>query len=62
MDEIIGEHQFGFQCNRTTTDQIIWIWQILEKSWKNNETVHQLFVDFKKLMFQLGGKYCTTFS
>jgi hypothetical protein len=46
-DEIIGDHQCGFQCNRST-DQIFCIWQILEKKWEFNGTVHQLFIDFKK--------------
>jgi hypothetical protein len=32
----------------STTDQIFCIRQILEKKWEFNETVHQLFVDFKK--------------
>jgi hypothetical protein len=47
-DEIIGDHQCGFQRNRSTTDQILYIRQILEKKWKYNGTVHQLFIDFKK--------------
>jgi hypothetical protein len=29
-------------------DQIVSIWQILEKVWEYNGVVHQLFVDFKK--------------
>jgi hypothetical protein len=33
---------------RSTTDQISCIRQILEKNWEYNETVHQLFIDFKK--------------
>jgi hypothetical protein len=45
---IIGDHQCGFLCNRSTTDQIFSIRQILEKRRDYNETVHQLFVDFKK--------------
>jgi hypothetical protein len=47
-DEIIGNHQRGFRCNRSTTDQIFYIRQILEKKWVYNITVHQLFIDFKK--------------
>jgi hypothetical protein len=47
-DEIIGDHQCGFRHNRSTTDQIFYIWQILEKKREYNGTVHQLFVDFKK--------------
>jgi hypothetical protein len=55
VDEIIGDHQCGFRCKRSTTDQIFCICQILEKKWEYNETVHQLFIDFKKLE----GKYST---
>jgi hypothetical protein len=47
-DEIIGEHQCGFRRNRSTTDQIFYIRQILEKKWEYNGTVHQLLIDFKK--------------
>jgi hypothetical protein len=48
IDEIIGDHQCGFRHNRSTTDQISCIRRILEKKWEYNETVHQLFTDFKK--------------
>jgi hypothetical protein len=47
-DEIPGDHQCGFRRNRSTTDQIFYIRQILEKKWECNGTVHQLFYDFKK--------------
>jgi len=47
-EDIIGNHQCGFQLNRSTTDHIFCISQILEKKWEYNETVHQLFIDFKK--------------
>jgi hypothetical protein len=47
-DEIIGDHQCGFRHNRSTTDEIFHIRQILEKKWEYNGTVHQLFIDFKK--------------
>jgi hypothetical protein len=47
-EEIIGEHQCGFRHNRSTTDHIISIHQILDKKWEYNEAVHQLFTDFKK--------------
>jgi hypothetical protein len=46
--EIIGDQRCGFRRNRSTTDQIFCIRQILEKKWEHNETVHQLFIDFKK--------------
>jgi hypothetical protein len=47
-DEIIGNHQCGFQGNRLTTDVIFYSQQILEKKCEYNGTVHQLFTDFKK--------------
>jgi hypothetical protein len=49
VNEIIGDHQCGFLRNRSTTDQIFYILQILEKKWEYNGTVHQLFTDFKKV-------------
>jgi hypothetical protein len=48
VDEIVGDHQCGFRRNRSTTDQIFCIRQILEKKWEYSGTVHQLFIDFKK--------------
>jgi hypothetical protein len=48
MDENIGDYQCGFLRNISTTDQIFCIHRILEKKWEYNETVHQLFIDFKK--------------
>jgi hypothetical protein len=48
IDEIIGDHQCEFRRNRSTTDQIFCIRQILEKKWEYSETVRQLFIDFKK--------------
>jgi sorting nexin-29 len=47
-DEIIEDHQYGFRRNRSTTDQIFYIRQILEEKWEYNGTVYQLFIDFKK--------------
>ena len=45
----MGDHQCGFRRNRSTTDHIFCIRQILEKKWEYNEAVHQLFTDFKKV-------------
>jgi hypothetical protein len=47
-EEIIWDHQCGFQSTRSTPDHIFCIRQILEKKWEYNEAVHQLFIDFKK--------------
>jgi hypothetical protein len=48
VNGVIGDRQCGFHHNRSTTDQIFYIQQILEKKGEYNETVHQLFIDFKK--------------
>jgi hypothetical protein len=48
IDDIIRDHQCWFRCNRSTTDQIFCIHQVLKMKWEYNETAHQLFVDFKK--------------
>jgi hypothetical protein len=37
-DEITGDHQCGFRCNRSTTDYIFFIRQILEKERECNGT------------------------
>jgi hypothetical protein len=47
-DEIIGDHQCGFQHNRSTTDHIFYTCQILGKKWEYNGTVTQIFIHFKK--------------
>jgi hypothetical protein len=47
-EEIIGDHQCGFRRNKSTTDLIFSIPQILEKKWEYSEAVHQLFIEFKK--------------
>jgi hypothetical protein len=39
----------GFRRDRSTTNQVFCIPEILEKSWEYNERVHQLFIDFKKV-------------
>ena len=48
VEEITGNHQFRFQRNRSMTDHIFCICQILEKKSECNEAVHQLCIDFKK--------------
>ncbi|PNF39594.1 hypothetical protein B7P43_G11040, partial [Cryptotermes secundus] len=48
IDEIIGDHQCGVRRNRSTADHVLRFRQILERKWEYSETVHQLFVDFKR--------------
>jgi hypothetical protein len=56
VNEVIGDHQCGFRRSRSTTDQIFYIRQILEKKWEYNGTVHQLFIDFKKAYDSVTGE------
>ena len=44
-EEIIGDHQYGFQCN---SQLLICIYQILEKTLEYNEAVHNLFIELNK--------------
>jgi hypothetical protein len=44
----VGYNQCGFRRNRSTTDPIFCIRQILEKIWEYNEALCQLFIDLKK--------------
>jgi hypothetical protein len=34
--------------NSSTTNQIFYVWQILDEKWEYNGMVHQLFMDFMK--------------
>jgi hypothetical protein len=45
--KLLGIISVGFNIT-STTDQISCIHQILEKKWEYIETVHQLFIEFKK--------------
>ena len=61
-EDIIGD-QCAFRCNRSSTDHIFCIRQILEKKWEYNEAVHQLLMDLKKNpMIQSGERSYIIFS
>jgi hypothetical protein len=45
VNKTVEEHEFAFWNNRSTTDHIFFIHQILEKNWENNHSVHELFKD-----------------
>jgi hypothetical protein len=53
IDEITRNPQCGFRCNRSGTDQIFCICQILEEKWEYNETSHKLFIDFKRAYYSV---------
>jgi hypothetical protein len=61
VDETIGDHQGEFKRNRSTTDEICCIRQILGEKWEYSEVVHQPFLHLK-MMIQLRGKYYTILS
>jgi hypothetical protein len=44
IDEIIGDHQYGFRRNRSATDQVFRIHQALEKmgeQWDSTSAIHR---------------------
>ena len=47
-ETIIGEYQAGFRGNRSTTDQIFVLRQIIEKKWEYAQEAHVIFIDFKQ--------------
>jgi hypothetical protein len=48
MCEIIGNDRYGGSHNRSATDKILGIAQMLDKRWECSETVYRLFIEFKK--------------
>lgn len=47
-EEIIGNYQWRFRANRVLTDNLFTIRQLLEKSWKFNKQLQELFIDFQQ--------------
>jgi hypothetical protein len=46
--KLLGINIVDLNVNRSMTDQIFYICQILEKKWEYKSKVHQLFIDFRK--------------
>ena len=49
-EEIIGDHQCSFRCNRSITGHVFCIRQILDKKWEYNEAVHQLLTRLQEFL------------
>lgn len=47
-ERLLGEYQAGFRRERSTTDQLFTLKQLLEKCWERNVNIYQIFVDFKQ--------------
>ena len=47
-EEIIGDRQRGFQCNRSTTDYIFCIRKIVEKKMGIQRSSASAFIDFQE--------------
>ena len=48
-EEIIGDHQCGFRRNRSATDHVVCIRQIIEKKMGIKRKSESAFIDFKKV-------------
>jgi hypothetical protein len=46
--KFIRDHQSGYEYNRSTTDQIFFVCQILDGKQEYSGTVHHLYLDFRK--------------
>jgi hypothetical protein len=46
-ERITGEYQAGFRKDTSTIDQILTVKQTLEKCWKRNIDLFQIFIDFR---------------
>lgn len=47
-ESVLDDHQGGFRFNRSTTDQMFIIRQIIQKCLEYNKDVYILFIDLKK--------------
>jgi hypothetical protein len=47
-EELLHDYQYGFQKNRSTTDHIFALRNIMEKCYEYNINLHQLFIDYKQ--------------
>jgi hypothetical protein len=47
-ESMIGEYQAGFRRERSVTDQLFTVKQLLEKFWEHDIDLYQIFVDFKQ--------------
>jgi hypothetical protein len=59
MNEIIGKFHCGFRRNGSTTDQIFYIRQILEKNWRVMERCISYLLTSRKPVTQLSEKFFT---
>ena len=48
VEPVLGDYQAGFRNNRSTSDQIFSIRQVIEKRWEFAKDSHIIFVDFKQ--------------
>jgi sorting nexin-29 len=48
VEEILGEYQGGFRKGRSTTEQILCLRMILERTCEYKLDIHQLYIDYKQ--------------
>jgi hypothetical protein len=59
-EEISGDRQCGLRRNKSTTDHMFCIRQILQKKWEYKEAVHQIYIDCKKAYDSVRGMAVST--
>ncbi|CAH1721690.1 unnamed protein product [Aphis gossypii] len=47
-DEIVGDYQSGFRKNKSTTDHIFVLRQVMERSYEYAKDLHMVFIDYKQ--------------
>ena len=57
-EEIIGDHQCGFRCNRTTADHILCICQILERNGNKTKQCISFLSTARRLMIKIRCRSC----
>ena len=48
VERRLGEEQYGYRKNRSTTDLLFALRMTVEKGWEYDRTIHIAFIDLRK--------------